>query len=73
MRLGEFPRWMSNEMTSLVQGLSGKRRLLVKFQGGCEKYQTSNKLDPVTLDSIPVTEEAKVPTIYAMHDDPVDL
>ena len=50
-----FYRRMRKELTGVVQGVSGKRRFLVRFQDGCEKDMTSNKLTAVIVDKIPVT------------------
>ena len=36
---------------------------LSRFQDGCEKVLTSNKLTVVTLENSPVTKEAKLPSI----------
>ena len=44
----------------MAETVSGKSRLLVRLQDGFEKDMTSNKLTIVTVDSITVTEEAKV-------------
>ena len=50
----------------MVQGLSGKRRLLVRFQDGCEKDMTLNQLTVVTVEKVPMTEEYEVPMISAI-------
>ena len=56
------------ELTGVVQVVSGKSRLLVRFQDGFEKYMTSNQLTAVTVENIPVEEEAGVLTIYVIPD-----
>ena len=35
---------MRKELVGVVQGASGKKRLLVRFQDGCKNYLTSNQL-----------------------------
>ena len=40
----------------MVQVVSEKNRLLVRFQYGCEKDMTSNQLDVVILYNTPVGE-----------------
>ena len=43
------------------------------FQDECYNYLNSNQFSVVTVDSIPMTEEAKVPTISAIPDGTVDF
>ena len=45
----------------------------MRFQDGCEKYVTYNKLTVVTVDKTPVKEEPKVPMIAMIPDDTVTL
>ena len=59
-----FSRQMRNYLTVLVESVSGNRGFLVRAQGVCDKDTTSNQLTVVTVDSIPVTKESKVPMIY---------
>ena len=40
-------RSMRKELTGVVQAISGKRRLLVRFHDGCEKNLSSNQLTVV--------------------------
>ena len=47
----------------MVQGVYWKKKFLVRFQDGFERYLTSNQLTSVTVDNIPVTNEAEVPRI----------
>ena len=42
VRVGSARR-MRKELTGVVQGVSGRRRLLVRFQNGCEKNLSSNQ------------------------------
>ena len=53
----------------MVKGVFGKRRLLVRFQYGVEKDQTSNQLTVITVERIPVTKEVYFPTIYVIPDE----
>ena len=57
----------------MVQGVSDKRRFLARLQDGCDKDPTLNQLTIVTVDGIPVVEEAKVPTISVIPDETIDL
>ena len=50
-----FCRRLRKDLTVVAQEVSGKRRFLVRFQDGCEKDMTSNKLTAVIVDKIPVT------------------
>ena len=52
----------------MVQGVSVKRRFLVRFQDVCEKDLTLNQLTIVTVEKITVTKEYKVPMIYVIAD-----
>ena len=47
----------------MFQGLSGKKRFLVRFQYGCGKYLTSDQPKIVIVEKSLVEEEPKVPTI----------
>ena len=53
----------------MVQGVSKKRRFLVRFQYGCKKDMTSNQLTVVILEKIPVEEKPKVPMIPVIPDE----
>ena len=57
----------------MVQGVSGKRRFLVRFQDGCEKDVTSNKLTILTVENIPMNKEAEVVKISVMPNETIDL
>ena len=56
-------RRMSKEFTDVVQGVSGRRRLLVRFHNGCENNLSSNQLTVVIVDKILVEEEPLVSSI----------
>ena len=43
-------------MTVVVQGVSGSRRFLVRFQNGCENNLSSNQLTVVIVEKILVEE-----------------
>ena len=60
-------------MNGVIQVVSGKMRLLVVFQDGSEKGLTSNQLTALVVNSIPVTEEVKLPTISVIPDETIDL
>ena len=46
-----FSSRLRKELTGVVQGVSGKRRFLVRFQDGCENDKTLNQLTIVTYAS----------------------
>ena len=50
-----FSRRPRKELTGVVQGVSGKRRFLVRSKDGCEKDLTSNQLTIVTVEKSTVT------------------
>ena len=54
---------MAKGFTGVVQGVSGKKRFLVRFQDGCKKDMALNQLTIVIVEKIPVEEESEVPTI----------
>ena len=56
----------------MVQGVSGRRRLLVRFQNGCKKNLSSNQLTVVTAHEILVEEAPEVSTIPEIPDDNVE-
>ena len=59
-------RRMINELTGVVQGVSGRRSFLARFQNGCKKNLSSNELTVVTAHKILVeeaTEVSKIPEI----------
>ena len=65
-------RNMRKDLTGLVQGVSGRRRFLVRFQNGCENNMSSNQLTVVIVDRIPVEEEPEVSTIPEIPEDQVE-
>ena len=55
-----FPRKMRKELTGVVQGISGKKRLLARFQDGCENNMSLNQLTIVIVEKIPEEKEPEV-------------
>ena len=53
----------------MVQGVSGKKSFLMRFQYGFKKDITSNQLAVVILEKSPVEEESKVPMITVIPDE----
>ena len=51
-----FFRQLRKELTGVVQVVSGEKRLLVRFQYGCEKGMISNKLAARKVEESPVEE-----------------
>ena len=62
VRVGSSRR-MRKELTGVVQGVSSKRRFLVRFQNGCKKNLSLNQLTVVTEHEILVEEAPLVSTI----------
>ena len=65
-------RRMSKELTGVVQGVSGRRRFLMRFQNGCKKNMSSNQLTVVIVHKILVEEEPLVSTIPEIPEDQVE-
>ena len=59
VRVGSSRR-MRKELTGVVQGVSGRRRFLVRFQNGCKKNLSSNQLTVVAAHEILVEEAPDV-------------
>ena len=66
-------RRMRKELTSVVQGVSGRMRFLVSFQNGCKNNLSSNQLTVVIVYNIPVEEEPLVSTIPDIPEDHVEI
>ena len=60
----EFSWRLRKELNGVMEAVSGKRRLFMRFQDSCEKGMASNQLTSVKVYRIPVNEEAKVLMIY---------
>ena len=56
-------RRMRKDLTGVVQGVSGRRRFLVRFQDGCKNNLSPNQLTVVIVEKIPVEEEPQVSKI----------
>ena len=65
-------RKMRKELTGVVQGVSGRRRFLVRFHNGCKKNLSSNQLTSVTAHKILVEEAPEVSTIPEIPEDNVE-
>ena len=63
---------MRKEFTGVVQAISGKRKLLVRFHDGCEKNLSSYQLTVVTPHEILVEEAPLVSTIPEIPEDIVE-
>ena len=70
VRVGSSRR-MRKELTGVVQGVSGRRRFLVRFQNGCKNNISSNQLTVVTAHEILVEEAPEVSTIPEILEDNV--
>ena len=64
-------RRMRKELTGVVQGVSGGRSFLVRFQNGCEKNLSSNQLIVVIAYKILVEVEPEVSNIPEIPEDNV--
>ena len=65
-------RWTRKDLTGVVQGVSGRRRFLVRFQNGCENNLSSNQLTVMIVDKILVEEEPLVSRIPDIPEDEVE-
>ena len=54
-------RRMRNDLTGVFQGIFGKKRLLARFQDGCEKDLTLNQLTIMIVEKILAEKEPDVP------------
>ena len=68
-----FIRWPRNKLTRVVGGFFGNNRFLTRFQYMSEKDLILKQLTAVTVDRMPKTGEADVPTIYVITVEMVDL
>ena len=64
---------MSKELAVVVQGVSGRRRFMVRFQYGCKNNLSNNQLTVVIVEKIPVEEEPEVSTIPDILEEQVEL
>ena len=56
----------------MVQGVSGRRSLLVMFKNGCKNNLSSNQRTVVIVENIPVEEGPLVSTIPEILEDQVE-
>ena len=61
------------ELNGVVQGVSGGRRFLVRFQNGCENNLSSNQLTIVIVEKIREDKEPEVSIIAEIPEDQVEL
>ena len=67
------PRRSRKELTGMVQGISGKKRFLVRFQDGCKNNLSLNQLTIFILDNIPEGKEPEAPASTEIPDELVEL
>ena len=67
-----FTRMMRKELTGVVQGVSGKKRILVRFQDGCETDMASNQLTIMIVENSPAEEKPEVPKIPDITEEQVN-
>ena len=63
---------LRKDLTSGVQAVSRKRKLLMRFQDVCEQDLTLYELTAVTVENNPVDKEPVVTTIAVIPDNTVD-
>ena len=64
-------RSVRKELTGLDQVVSGRRRLLVRFQNGCEKNLSLNQLTVVIVEKILEEKEPEVSKISEIPEEQV--
>ena len=64
---------MRKDLTGVAQGVSVRRRLLVRFQNGCENNHSSNQLTVVIVEQIPEEKEPEVFKIAEIPEEQVEL
>ena len=70
LRVG-ISRRTSKELTGVVQGVSGRRSLLVRFQNGCKNNLSSNQLTVVIVEKNPEEKEPEVSQIAEIPEEQV--
>ena len=60
-------------MIGVLQGVSGRRRFVVRFQNGCENNMSLNQFTVVIVEKILVEEEPEVSMITEIPEDQVEL
>ena len=61
------------ELTGVVQGVLGRRMLLMRFQNGCEKNLSSNQLTVVIVEKILEEKEPEDSKIAEIPEEQVKL
>ena len=64
-------RRMRKEMNGLVQGVSGRRRFLVRFHNGCENNLSSDQPAVVIVEKIQEEKEPEVSEISEISEEQV--
>ena len=80
-KIGEFEeevregctRRIRRDFTGMVQGVSGKKRLLVRFQDGFENNLSSNQLTIVIVEKISEEKEPEVSDISEIPEEQFEL
>ena len=66
-------RRVRKELTDVVQGVSGRRMFLVRFQNGWEKNLSLNQLTAVIIEKIPEEKGPEVSEIAEIPEEQVEL
>ena len=64
---------MRNDLTGVVQGFSGKKIFLVRFQDRCERNMSSNQHTVVIVENISEEKEPEVSEIAEIPEEQVEL
>ena len=67
------PRRMRKALTGVVQGVSGRRRFLARFQNGFKNNLSSNQLTIVIVEKISEEKEPEVSEISEIPEEQVEL
>ena len=62
---------MRKDFTGVVQGFSGKKSFVVRFQDGCKKNLSSNQLTIVIVENILEDKEPDVSATDEIHEEQV--
>ena len=63
---------MRKELTGVVQGVSGRRRFLVRFQNGCENNLSLNQITVVIVENILEEKEPGVSDMDGIPEEQVN-
>ena len=66
-------RRIRKELTGVVQGVSGRRIFLVRFQNGCKKNLSLGQFTAVIVEKIPEEKEPEVSKIDEIPEEQVEL